>query len=194
MADGANVIWRRQQRFFPKAEACLDWCHVEEKLWLAGTALHREGSPALAAWVSEQTDRLRAGHVTAVIRTLCMARRAIAKTGPGNKGRRGRLKKIAGHLHKRKAQLRYRALLADGLDIGTGAVEGAVRNVVALRLDGPGMRWGRERAERVLHLRCILVSDLWDHFEECLEREPELRLAPQPIPATPCTAKPQIAA
>jgi len=40
-----------------------------------------------------------------------------------------------------------------------------VRNVVALRLDGPGMRWGLERAERVLHLRCILVSDLWDDFE-----------------------------
>ena len=84
LADGADAIWRRQQRFFPKAEASLDWCHVEEKLWLAGTALHREGSPALAAWVSAQTDRLRAGHRTAVIRELRTARKAIAKTGPGN--------------------------------------------------------------------------------------------------------------
>lgn len=194
LADGADAIWRRQQRFFPKAEACLDWCHVEEKLWLAGTALHREGSPALAAWVSAQTDRLRAGQVTAVIRELRAARKAIAKTGPGNKGRRERLKKIAGHLHKRRAQLRYRALLAEGLDIGTGAVEGAVRNVVALRLDGPGMRWGLERAERVLHLRCILVSDLWDDFEQHLDGQPALRLAPQPMPATPYAAKPRIAA
>ncbi len=45
LADGADAIWRRHQRFFPKAEACLDWCRVEENLWLAGTALHREGSP-----------------------------------------------------------------------------------------------------------------------------------------------------
>lgn len=149
---------------------------------------------ARAGGVGLRADRLRAGQVTAVIRELRTARKAIAKTGPGNKGRRERLKKIAGHLHKRRAQLRYRALLAEGLDIGTGAVEGAVRNIVALRLDGPGMRWGRERTERVLHLRCILVSDLWDDFEQHLEGQPTLRLAPQPMPATPHAAKPRIAA
>ena len=54
------------------------------------------------------------------------------------------------------------------------------------------MRWGLERAERVLHLRCILVSDLWDDFEQHLDGQPALRLAPQP--ATPYAAKPRIAA
>ncbi len=39
--------------------------------------------------------------------------------------------------------MRYDLLRKQWLDIGTGAVEGAVRNVVAVRLDGPGMRWGR---------------------------------------------------
>ena len=59
-----------------------------------------------------------------------------------------------------------------GLDIGTGAVEGAVRNVnvIAMRLDGPGMRWGRERSELVLQLRCILVSGQWNDFVDYLAR------------------------
>ena len=56
------------------------------------------------------------------------------------------------------------------------------------------MRWGLESAERVLHLRCILVSDLWDDFEQHLDGQPALRLAPQPMPAKPYAAKPRIAA
>jgi len=47
----------------------------------------------------------------------------------------------------------YKRWREDDLDIGSGAVEGAARDLVRVRLDGPGMRWGRERAERVLHLR-----------------------------------------
>src|SRR5690606_27174837 len=49
---------------------------------------------------------------------------------------------------------------------------GAVRNVnvIAMRLDGPGMRWGRERSELVLQLRCILVGGQWNDFVDYLAR------------------------
>src|SRR5690606_31720437 len=39
-----------------------------------------------------------------------------------------------------------------------GVIEGAVRNLVGVRLDGPGMRWGRDRTEAILHLRCVLLN------------------------------------
>ena len=83
----------------------------------------------------------------------------------------------------------YAAFIADGLDIGSGAVEGAIRNVVRVRLDGPGARWGLKRAEHVLHLRCILVSGLWDRFSKQVAARDPIVLAPEPEPAEPHTAR-----
>ncbi len=87
----------------------------------------------------------------------------------------------------------YAELRRDDLDIGTGAVQGAVRNLVGLRLDGPGMRWGRERSELVMHLRCILLNCQWDDFRRFLEHS-RLKFAPQPAPARPHDAVRQEAA
>ncbi len=194
LADGARAIWDRQQRFFPRAAVCLDWFHVVEKLWAAGTCLHREGSVALRTWVEAQKARLRRGHGAAVVRELRAAWRAIPKTGPGTKAKRTRLKRIWQFLHRHRARLNYARFLAQGWDIGTGAAEGAVRNLVELRLDGPGMRWGRERSEHVLHLRCVLLSGLWDDFATFLDGHPKLTLAAHPMPATPYRAKSKKAA
>ena len=73
-------------------------------------------------------------------------------------------------------------------DIGSGAVEGAVRNLVRLRLDGPGMRWGRQRSEYVLHLRCIYLNRQWGDFETYLSVK-GVKLPAQPVPMQPHTAK-----
>ncbi len=85
-----------------------------------------------------------------VITELTTAWVAIPKTGPGNKGRRQRLKQTIDYYQKNQERMRYHELRARDLDMATGAVEGAVRNLVGLRIDGPGMRWGRPRSEHVL--------------------------------------------
>jgi len=189
LADGSRTIWRLQQKYFPKAEVCLDWYHVDEKLWDAGECLHPEGSVELLEWVEQQEDRLRRGWVRAVLSTLQQARDNIPKTGPGNKGKRTRLKRVRKYLHWHRARLQYQHFLAEGWDIGTGSMEGAVRNVVRLRLDSCSMQWGRVRSELVLHLRCILVSGQWDAFETYLEKRSDIVLASRPVPATPHQAK-----
>lgn len=183
LADGARVLWTLQREHFPKARVCLDWIHVVEKLWTAAGCLHREGTPELTAWVEAQKGRLRAGDVAGVLTDLRAAWRGVPKTGPGNKGRRLRLKRVVKYLARNRARLNYRAFRRAGFEIGTGVAEGAVRNLVGLRLDGPGMRWGWERAEKVLHLRCILLNSQWDAFERWLQDDSVLEMAPHPIPA-----------
>lgn len=190
LADGSDHIWRNQQLYFPKAVTCIDWYHIAEKLWEAGGCTHREGSEALRVWVAEQLRRLRRGKVAEMYAELSESLRKIPKTGPGNKGRRKRLLDIMKYLAEHQHRMRYAELRRDDLDIGTGAVEGAVRNLVGMRLDGPGMRWGRDRAEMVLHLRCILLNGQWNDFCEHLAAR-TVRLAPQPAPARTHDAKPQ---
>jgi len=190
LGDGSDHIWRNQQKYFPDAEVCLDWYHVSEKLWIAGECLYAEGSAELNTWVAEQSARLRRGQVHDVTGALIDALDSLPKTGPGNRGRRNRLSNVLDYLMEHLDRLRYRQLRRDDLDIGTGVVEGAVRNLVGLRLDGPGMRWGRDRAEMILHLRCIVLNNQWSEFCEYLAHR-GVTLAARPLPLRTHDAKSQ---
>jgi hypothetical protein len=88
--------------------------------------------------------------------------------------------------------MRYQRLRRQGLVIGSGLIEGTVRHLVGMRLDGPGMRWGKSRAESVLHLRCVLLDGLWADFESYLARRASLRLVSKPVPTVTHDAKKQV--
>lgn len=192
LADGSRHIWRLQQKYFPEAECCLDWYHLVEYLWKAGCCIYKEGSDALRQWVSEQKDRLRRGDVEEVLDELHRRLAAVPKTGPGTKGRRKRLGEVIGYMTEHKGRMPYSKFLEEGLDIGSGAVEGAIRHVVRLRLDGPGMRWGRGRSELVLHLRCIFLNGQWAEFTAYIAGLEGFDLAPQPEPVRPHAAKAKV--
>jgi hypothetical protein len=189
LADGCDTIWRLQKKYFPEAEPCLDWYHVVEKLWTAGECLHAEGSDELKAWIAEQTKRLRNGAIGSIIQLLREELAGIPKTGPGNRGKRERLAEIIAHFAKNRERMHYNEMRKRDLDIGSGAAEGAVRNLVGMRFDGPGMRWSRGRSERLLHLRCILLNQQWADFATYLARRHDVRLAAQPIPTETHDAK-----
>lgn len=189
LADGSEHIQRLQAQHFPDALPCLDWYHMAEYLWRAAHCLHDEGSKEATAWVEQQKDRMRNDRVGEVVEEMTVALAAIPKKGPGNKGRRERLAAARDYIDKRQRLMPYAAFRAAGYDIGTGAVEGAIRNLVRMRLDGPGTRWGRRRAEAVLRLRCILISRRWQEFHDHLRGRPPVRLAAQPVPAVPHAAK-----
>jgi hypothetical protein len=185
VADGAEILWTLQQEFFPDAEVCLDWYHVVEKLWAAGKAIcrgTRRHRAHLEAWVAEQKKRLRRGDVAEVIAVIEQVLNSTATTGPGNKFRRKVLTSTRDHFVKNAARMKYAKLRQQDLDIGSGVVEGAVRHLVGVRLDGPGMRWGRDRAEAVLHLRSVLINGLWNDFTRYLAASPGFRLHAQPVP------------
>ena len=183
LADGADTIWALQQEFFPDAEVALDWYHVCEKLWAAGKCLHRKNRRNVEAWVVQQKKRLRSGSFDALMTDLRVALEDTPRTGPGNKYRRTVLGAVIHHFDKNRARIKYARLRRLNLDIATGVVEGAVRHIIGTRFDGPGMRWGLDRLERLLHLRCILVNGMWDDFVHYLAAKPQIRLAPQPLPA-----------
>ncbi|MEI8258010.1 MAG: ISKra4 family transposase [Deltaproteobacteria bacterium] len=189
IADGAETLWDLQAEYFPDADMCVDWYHVVEKLWTAGKTLHRKNRKALETWVAKQKKRLRSGHLKAILAELRTILDATPRTGPGNKYRRSVLEKTLNHFTKNAARMQYRRLRSEGMDIGSGVIEGAVRHLVGVRLDGPGMRWSRDRAEAVLHLRCILINGQWDDFARHLTAVPRVVLPAQPVPTRTHDAK-----
>jgi len=195
VADGADTLWALQQEFFPDAEVCLDWIHAVEKLWACGKAIKRGSRTKrepLEVWVHAQKKLLRHGKLSEVIATLQTALGSTAVTGPGNKFRRKVLSDTIMHFTKNRVRMRYHKLRQQGLVIGSGLVEGTVRHLVGMRLDGPGMRWGKARAEAVLLLRCVLLNGLWVDFESYLAGRDSFRLVSKPVPTVTHDAKRQL--
>lgn len=164
VTDGDEDLATYARAFFPGAIHTIDVFHVIEYLWKAGKCLHREGSQSLNVWVEEQKDRLYRGKVVETIAELRRTLETIPTTGPGNKGKRKRLGGVIEYLAKRSDKMNYGELLARDLEIGSGIVEGAIKNIIGGRFDQGGMRWIRERAEALLQLRCLEVNGDWEAF------------------------------
>jgi hypothetical protein len=164
VTDGDNDLARYIAELFPDAIHTIDVMHVIEKLWDAGSSVHREGSPECRAWVEAQKDALYAGDAAKIVAELDRRLARTPRTGPGNKFRREKLGEIREYLAKRLPLLNYDELLARDLELGTGPVEGAIKNLMYKRMDHGGMRWIKERAEALLQLRCIDANGDWAAF------------------------------
>jgi len=177
ITDGDNDLACYAAQYFPEALVTIDVMHVIEKLWSAGESVYQEGSRELEEWVELQKERLYGGQVPALLNELRQRLTAIPKTGPGNKGKRERLGQALRYLEKREAKLNYSELLAQDLEIGSGMVEGAVKNIIAKRCDHGGMRWIKERVEAVLQLRCIDANGDWEAFTNYVHDRMQSRAA-----------------
>lgn len=164
LTDGDNVLDDLIKDNFPDAIHTLDVFHALEYVWKAGCCFYKERSDELKTWFEDAKRLVYGGKVTKLIRTLKRKLRKTPKKGPGNKGKRKRLESTISYLEKRVEKMNYAWLKRQDLELGTGAVEGAVRYVVGERFDCAGMRWIKERAQALLQLRCIELNGHWDHF------------------------------
>lgn len=184
ISDGDLHYNRLRKTYFADATAVIDYYHVVERLWDAAATLYAEGTAELIAFVKQLKGKLLASQAQEVVDIL-KARAALMPTrGPGTKSKRERMAKAITYLNKRVDMMPYAELRACGLEIGSGAIESAVRQVVQLRFDGPGMRWGKDR-EMMLTLVSLRVSKAWNHLHMrirawALIPHPAMRMTPPP--------------
>lgn len=164
VTDGDDDLATYRRRYFPNATHTLDVYHALEYVWQAGTCLHSDGSPQLDRWYRTARNKVYGGKTAELLDELRTTLRRIPRTGPGNKGRRERLETAVRYLTERLGMMNYKWLIDRDLEIGSGAVEGAVNHLVAIRVDHGGMRWIRERAQALLQLRCIHQNGDWEAF------------------------------
>jgi hypothetical protein len=164
VTDGDLDLACYTAEYFPEAIHTVDVMHIIEKIWMAGECLHPEGSNELKAWMECQKERLYGGKETQIVAELRAALAETPRTGPGNKGRRQRLTNAVNYLDNRLDKMNYADLIDQDLEIGSGMVEGAIKNLIGKRCDHGGMRWIKERAEAIVQLRCIEANGDWERF------------------------------
>jgi hypothetical protein len=166
LADGAPWIWER-----------LPW--VAKRVGLRSA----QWQFVLDFWHAAQHIGLALGHVPIADKERRRVYRKLRKWLKGGKAwemtvelRRlgethGVLEAMAedlGYLEKHEdhAHLDYARFRSQGLPIGSGAVESAIRRVINLRIKGPGILWEEENAEAMVVLRAAALSDRWEELLE----------------------------
>jgi hypothetical protein len=145
LADGAAWIWRLADTYFPDRLQIVDWYHACQHLAQAAQALFPAQAAQQSAWLDDRTADLWAGHLQPIIDALQQAGLAEAST----------------YFQTHQARMRYPEFRDLDLPIGSGAVESEVKQFKA-RLAGPGMRWSRPAAQRMLLIRAAVLDNSFD--------------------------------
>jgi hypothetical protein len=150
LGDGALWIWELASEQFGDGVQIVDFYHAAEHL---GTLAQELATGAVAtAWASTQIARLKAEGGAAVLASLGQLR-ALTPEGAET------LRRTRGYFRTNQARMDYPAFRAQGLPIGSGAVESAAHHLVQLRFKRPGMRWSVAGGRTLLALRAQVVSD-----------------------------------
>jgi hypothetical protein len=159
LGDGAEWIWNLAAEVLPQAVGVLDIYHAIEHLSTAGKAVWGEGTDATAAQLDAGRSALLAGGKAGVERWLGAAFGAVplgVSTDP--------LLEAAAYFAKHPTRLGYAERLAAGRSIGSGLVEGSVKQLVNLRLKRTGARWRAERVGPLVELIALADTPDWHSF------------------------------
>ena len=152
LGDGAKRIWQVATEMFPGAIQIVDYFHACEKVWQVARALGG-GKAQIKAWAEARCADLEAGRLDGPLATLRAHAAGCELAG-----------KCAAYIERNRDRMRYPDFLAQGLQIGSGVVEGGCKNVVGGRLKQSGMRWTKDGADAILALRCCVLSGRYEDF------------------------------
>jgi len=150
IGDGASWIWNVAGEHFGTSRQLVDWYHAKEHLYAAAHQLFGEGSAEAQRWVKGMETPLyqgRAWWIAENVEALARRHQRVAR----------KLRQEAGYFKHHHRRMQYLETREDGFPIGSGMVESGCKQFRA-RFTGPGMRWNRESAERLLPVRAAILS------------------------------------
>lgn len=164
IGDGAPWIWNLVGEHFYDSQQVVDWYHAATHLHQAANALHGERTPAAHQWFKDHDTLLFEGQADQIAETL----RALAKT---KRKVAADLRREASYFADNHRRMQYLEIRENDLPIGSGMVESACKQFRA-RLAGPGMRWNRAGAERMLPIRAAAMNRAFDNWWHAVSAMP----------------------
>lgn len=158
LADGADWIWNLAREHFPFAFEVLDVFHSLEHLGAAAKQVHGASSSEAEKWLEQgRTKVLQDGWWG-----LCdVVGQTLTEQGETT---RPAMEELLGYFSKHTSRMNYCSRLYTGRTIGSGMVEGAVKNLINKRLKQTKAEWRVENVQRMAVLCCSHYSDTWTAY------------------------------
>lgn len=151
LGDGADWIWNLVNANFPQAIQILDWFHASEHLAPVAQAAFTSVDEQ-AAWISRMKQLMWAGEIEQLI-AHCLALAEVTKVKV--------ITTTAAYFDTHRERMRYDFFRAQGLQIGSGTIESAAKQIGLMRMKVPGARWNLDNACLIAKARAAFLSDRW---------------------------------
>lgn len=153
LADGAKWIWSLADELDPNAVQILDYAHAKQYLYEYAKIRFTAELDRVQPWVKEQESRLFDDQVISIISEM----RQYADLNE-------RIDQIANYFESNAHRMMYGSFRARGLNIGSGAIESAGKQLSVARVKGAGMRWNIVDLNPILALRAAFLDSTWQAF------------------------------
>jgi len=159
VADGAVWIWNLVKTHLYDSQQVVDWYHALQHLAAAGQLLLGDHPQEFRAWLTKWSTRLYQGQAKQIAHMLQREARRLPSHAEA-------LRNEAGYFLNNHRRMQYMQMREQGWPIGSGMVESGCKQFKH-RFAGPGMRWSRSGAERLIPIRAAIMSS---HFDDLWER------------------------
>jgi hypothetical protein len=158
LADGAEWIWNLAADVFPQAAGVLDVYHAVEHIGAAVRAVWGETAEAAARREAGRAA-LVAGGKAGIERWIADQLAARPASGTGDE-----FYALAAYLAAHPTRLGYADRLAAGQSIGSGLIEGSIKQLVNRRLKLTGARWRVDHVGPLVELAALIDTPDWHTF------------------------------
>jgi len=157
LGDGAEWIWKLSGRHFPGASENLDIYHGVEHVAEAARRVLGEGMPAARAAAERGRQGLLADGYLGVVEWVGTMAACVPAGGDGTA-----LGETLNYFAAHSGRLHYALRLRRGQSIGSGLVEGSIKQLVNRRLKQTGARWKVKHVGPLVELCALANSPEWD--------------------------------
>ena len=159
LGDGAGWIWKLVEEHFFGCAAVLDVFHATEHLATAARAAFGEGE-AMKGWLGEARRLLEGDRYDGACAAMALP--------VADEGARRRLEGAAGevlnYFAANRERLGYAVRLRRGQAIGSGLVEGTIKQLVNLRMKRTGARWRVSHVGPFVEMLGLADSVEWSEY------------------------------
>lgn len=159
LGDGAEWIWNLQQRHFPNAAGLLDVFHGRGHVADGAKGVFGEGADETKKQTERGQQRLMEDGYWGLTEWLGEVAAHIPVGGDGA-ALGSMLNYFAGHQNR----LNYALRLRRGQSIGSGLVEGTIKQMINLRMKQTGARWKLEHVGPFVELRALAAGPEWNAY------------------------------
>lgn len=158
LGDGAEWIWNLAAEVLPQAAGVLDVYHAIEHVGAAVKAIWGESAEATAHRQAGVLAVVADGK-TGIERWIAGAFGVLPAGSGGDE-----LRNLASYLGSHPTRLGYAKRLACGRSIGSGLIEGSVKQLVNRRMKLTGARWRVEHVGPLVELAAVIDTPDWHDF------------------------------
>lgn len=160
LGDGAEWIWNIAAQRFPKSDQNLDVYHASQYLSDLAHAGFGDDGPAVKEWSGLAQRRLVADGWAGV----CEFVNASVETVKDRTAFEAAYPKAANYLTGHRDRMNYAARLRQGRSIGSGMIEGTIKQMLGRRLKQTGARWRTKHVAPFVELVALDAGPEWESY------------------------------